>query len=264
MARDSNLGLGIDWTFGNLNGLINNRGETLIHEVGLRCPCNNEDTHAGQIERTHVLRKRKIVNCNQCNGSGYMYRDPRRVVALITAISEDYVRHEQGWAEPGDCVMSVKTDVTISGGDRVTFTWGQPLNEGQVIVRGAGTSSENTARKTNLNEDEDRLWYNAKNNIWCEDENSRRYREGSDFLLDGSKVIRWIGGQPTKHKRYTIKYTAYFEWIAFVPPNIRRDRDRDLGTRVLLRKSHAAFVNDNPTASVLDRLPFCDRIRGCG
>jgi hypothetical protein len=193
-----------------------------------------------------------------------MYRDPRRLVALITSISEDYVRHEQGWAEPGDCIMSPKThEVTIGGGDRITFTWGQPINEGQVIVRGAGTSSENTARKTNLNEDEDRLWYNAESNIWCEDIDGREYNEGADFVLDGSKIIRWIGNQPIKHKQYTIKYNAYLEWIAFIPPSIRRDRDRSLGHRVLLRKSHAAFVNENPTASVLDRLPFCDRVSAC-
>lgn len=270
MSRDGNIGLGVDWTFANLDGLINNRGETVIHEVGMRCPCNLEDTHAGQTERTHVLRKRKITGCDQCGGIGYMYRDARRLVALITNISEDYIRHEQGWAEPGDCLMSPKVDIKIGGGDRVTFTWGQPVPEGQTIVRGAANSGDNTARKTNLTEDEDRIWYHAESAIWCEDDNvdpatgqGRRYRAGSDFVLDGSKIIRWIGNKPTKHQRYTLKYNAFLEWIAFVPPNIRRDRDRSLGERVLLRKLHAAIINDNPIASVLDRLPFCDRIRTC-
>jgi len=266
MARGPNRGLGIDWTFSSHEGQINNRGETLIHEIGMRCPCSNEDTHAGSILRKDVPRRRKTFICSNCVGTGYIYRDPKTIIAMITNISEDYARQEAGWAIPGDAIMSPLPEYTVSTGDLVTFTWAQPLDEGQVIVRGAANMSDNTARKLNLEENEDRLWYNAVSGIWCEgldNETTTVYRNNADFVLDGSKVIKWIGNSPRKGSTYTLKYMAYLEWEAQVPPATRRDRDRDLGARVLLRKKHIAQVWDSSNSAPGDKLPFCDRLRGC-
>lgn len=264
MSRGPNRGLGIDWTFSAHEGQINNRGETVIHEIGLRCPCNNEDTYAGSIIRKDVPRRRKTFACSNCDGSGYIYRSPRTIVALITAISEDYSRQESGWAMPGDAVMSPKPNYIVSTGDLITFTWPQPLDEGQVIIRGSAQMSDNTARKTDLNEDEDRLWYHAVDSLWCEDLEGHVYRDKADFMLDGSKVIKWVGNSPRKGLGYTIKYRAYIEWESWAPPSVRRDRDRDLGVRVLLRKRHVAQVWDTSYGDPRDKLPFCDRLRGCG
>ena len=263
MTRDSNIGLGIDWTFPNLTGLINNRGETVIHEIGMRCTCVLEDTHAGQMERTHVPRRRTTYKCNICGGSGLIYRDPKRIVAIITDIRETMSRDEAGWLIPGDCVMSVKPEYQVASTDLITFTWSQPLPEGQVIVRGAGTQSDNTSRKTLLEENEDRLLYNADSAIWCEDEDETTYTSGSDFIMDGSKIIRWIGRTPARNKRYVVKYNAFLEWEVFAPPNVRRDRDRSLGDRVLLRKLHVARVNEDPTITERDRVTFCTRTESC-
>lgn len=247
-----------------MEGLINNRGESLVHEIGMRCTCSVEDTHAGQVERMpHVPRKRTTFRCSQCGGTGHIYRNPRKVIAIITEIREDFSRQEAGWLTPGDCVMSPKPGYIVSGGDLITFTWSQPLGNGQVIIRGAGTLSDNSGRKTNLESNEDRLWYNADSAIWCEDENGVVYRSGSDFVLDSSKIIRWIGNTPPDNTKYVIKYNAFLEWIAFIPPHVRRDRDRDLGGRVALKKRHVAQVNEDPTATVRDRVPFCDRLTVC-
>lgn len=263
MTRGPDRGLGIDFTFSDHVGQINNRGETLIHEVGLRCPCNNEDTMAGQINRgDRVPRRRTTFRCSRCDGSGYIYRNAKKIVALITNISEDYQRTEAGWGVPGDAIMSVKPNYVVSSGDLITFTWSQPLTEGQVIVRGAATLSDNTARKTQAEENEDRLHYNADKAIWCEDDDGKIYRPG-DFTLDGSKLIKWGANQPRKGLAYTLKYTAFLEWEAFVPPAVRRDRDRDLGTRVILKKRHIATPNEDPTIRQRDKVPFCARLEGC-
>jgi hypothetical protein len=255
------LGLGIDWNFPVHHGLIDERGETLIHETGLRCTCGNDDTMAGEIERTHVPRKRTTFRCNICGGLGFIYRNPRKIIAIVTGISEDYSRDEAGWLNPGDAVMSPHPGYTITAGDRITFTWPQPVPDGQVIVRGAGTFSDNSTRKTEIGDNEDRLWYHAKESIWCEDQDGKVYQPG-DFELDGSKVIRWVGNSPTPNKIYTIKYEAYLEWKVFTPSGARRDRDRDLGDRVYLRKSHLVNPNDNPQISTEDRVRFCARL-GC-
>lgn len=263
MTRDANTGLGIDWTFYDHEGHINNRGNTVIHEIGLRCPCDVEDTHASLAERTTVLRQRRIIDCDLCGGTGLIFRNPRKIIGLVVEITEDFAQREEGWAEPGDCILSVKPGTVISGGDRITATWKQPINKGQIIVRGAANTSENKARKTNLDENEDLLHYHAASAIWCEGRDGTIYREGGDFVLDGSRIIKWISDGPRKTTSYVLKYNAYLEWIAWTPPNVRIDCDRDLGTRVPLKKRHAAIINEDPTASVLDRTPFCDRLRSC-
>jgi hypothetical protein len=260
MARE--VGLGIDWNMQLHHGLIDERGETLIHETGMRCTCNNDDTMAGEIERTHIPRKRTTFRCDICGGSGFIYRNERKIIAIITGISEDYSRDEQGWLSPGDCTMSAHPDYHVSAGDRITFTWPQPIADGQVIVRGAGTFSDNSTRKTGVEENEDRLWYHAATGIWCEDRDGKVYYPDADFTLDGSKVIRWVGNRPNANSVYVIKYEAYLEWKVFTPSGARRDHDRDFGDRVLLRKIHLVDPNDNPQVRAQDRVRFCARLGG--
>jgi hypothetical protein len=217
---------------------------------------------AGQIEQTHVPRRR-LLYCPKCGGDGMIYRNPQKIVGLLTSVRQDKQHYESGWAQPGDAILSTHPGHDIIAGDLITFTWDELLADGQVVVRGAGTASDNSARGIGLNADEDRLHYPAVSAIWCEDEDGRVYRSGADFVLDGSRVIRWVGQTPQRGQAYTIKYSAYLEWIAFTQPNTRRDRDRDLGARVLLRKRHVAMMNDDPKARMGDRIPFCSRISGC-
>jgi hypothetical protein len=264
MSRGTDRGLGIDFTFPLQEGFINNRGETMIHEVGLRCTCNPEDLHAGQVKHgSHVLRRRSKFRCDICGGEGYIYRKARKIVGLLTSVRQTRSQLDAGWAVPGDALVSVKPEITISGGDLLTFTWPEVVPDGQVIIRGAAQISDNQTRVTHLEADEDRLLYNAVASIYCEDENGIVYNSGADFILDGSKIIKWVGSKPSQKTVYTIKYTAYLEWVAFFPPDIRRDRDRDLGYRVAIRKRHVALANDDPAGAPGDKTPFCDRLQGC-
>jgi hypothetical protein len=263
--RGGNVGLGIDFSpgFGAHEGLINNRGEDVIHDVGMRCPCSAEDVHAGQIEQNQVPRRRSMIGCPLCRGEGYIFRRPQKICALITGISESKTRIEGGWAQPGDCMMSPHAGYMIASHDMITFLWPQPVGDGQVIVRGAGTASDNSQRETFLQTNEDRLWYSATEGIWCEGDDGVRYYPEGDFLLDGSKIIKWVGNRPQAGQSYVLKYAAYLEWIVFDPPATRRDRNRDLGSRVALRKRHVALVNNDPRPRVGDNIPFCARIQNC-
>lgn len=264
MGRGANRGLGIDFTFPLQKGFVNNRGETLIHEVGLRCVCNQEDMHAGMVQHDgKVLRRRSKFRCDVCGGEGYIYRQPRKIVALVTSVRQQMSQLDAGWAMPGDAIVSVKPDVVISGGDLLTFTWPEVVPDGQVIVRGAAQISDNLTRKFQLDPDEDRLLYNAVDSVHCEDEDGIVYNAGADFILNGSKIIKWVGNKPHKKKVYTLKYTAYLEWVAWFPPDIRRDRDRDLGYRVAIRKRHVALANEDPSGTPSDKMPFCDRLKVC-
>jgi hypothetical protein len=246
-----------------MHGFINERGEEVLHEVGMRCLCNNEDTFAGNIEETNVLRRRNIIGCPVCGGEGQIFRDVKKIVALVTGVREDKNRIESGYAMPGDCILSPPPGYVISAGDRITFMWAQPIADGQVIVRGAANKSDNSAKNTKVNPNEDRLWYCAEESIWCEDEEGMVYSSSADFQLDGSRVIKWKGASPKIGNKYVIKYKAYLEWIAFIPPSVRRDRNRDIGERVLLKKKHVALINDNPQVTQGDKIPFCARISGC-
>lgn len=261
MSRSANRGLGIDWNFDLHEGQINNRGSEVIHEIGLRCTCNKEDVIAGMIEDgPHALRKRTRFGCEICGGDGFIYRNPAKVIAMFTDISGGKTLAGEGWLYPGDSVMSLKPGYEVSTGDKISYLWAEPVSDGQVVIRGAAQIGANSSRKLNLEENEDLLWYHAIHGVYCEDDAGKVYASNVDFLLDGSRVIRWIGNRPRIKQAYSIKYEAYLEWIAFMPPDHRRDRDRDLGSRVALRKRHVAIHNDNPSARITDRVPFCERV----
>jgi hypothetical protein len=159
-----------------------------------------------------------------------------------------------------DC--SVAEPRRIGAWDKLTATWDQPLDDGHVLVRGSGTLNDNAGLNTFLHEDEDRLWYEPKSAVWCEDEDNVVYNEGADFELGPGKIIHWIGKKPQLRKRYTIKYNAFFEWIVFSPPQERRDRSNaDIGQLVFLRKRHIALVNASPVATAEDRVPIQTRVK---
>lgn len=254
-------GLGIDFNFPLQHGFIEERGETLIHEIGLRCPCDNEDPMLGLVEKgTNIAKKRHRFNCPQCGGEGRIYRKPQRIVALFFGFSENKIQATGGMIYPGDQMMSVKPGFQVSGGDKITITWPEEVPDGQVLVRGAAHMGDNAARKLHVEPDEDVLWYYAVNSIYCEDFEGNVYREGGDFVLNTSRIIKWVGNSPKQGVSYVIKYNAYLEYIAFMPPVQRRDQDRDLGSRVALRKRHIALLNQDPSFRLSDRTLFCDKL----
>lgn len=215
---------------------VEEEGEQVRHLIGMRCFCHGAD---GQPD----------PNCTAHENGGWLYHNERTIVGLVTDISQRRELMETGVFMPGDAVFSPLTQDTVSEGDKIIFTWPLPYGQGDTIVRGTGAT--------------DRLYYEAVSSIYCVDEFKNVYKEGRDFVL-GLKAILWLSGstpddraafQPYAYtelsyqtstralpmpagRRYTIKYKAYIEWIAFVPPVERITHGDDLGSKVMLRKKH--------------------------
>lgn len=234
-----------DWDFSLLEFLIQDRGDEVIHETAVACPCRAEDHYSSLITYQNRLARRRQISCEQCDGNGWLYRNARTIKGLVTSVnSGNRNLVDIGYAEPGDCVFSPSLDVgLISDFDKVTFTYPVPLDGGQQIMRNAANMSDNKGLNTRLTETEDRLWYIPDRSIWCEDEEGKVYQQDADFVFDGKK-LRWVGNKPLDGQFYTIKYTAYLEWICYSTPMTRIDVNRNLGQKVLLKKIHLAFPND--------------------
>lgn len=234
-----------DWSFELLEFLIQDRGDEVIHEIAVACPCRGEDHYASLITDQNRPARKRSLDCDQCDGNGWLYRNARVVKGLVTSVnSGNRSLIEAGYAEPGDCVFSPSLDIgIISDFDRITFTYPAPLDQGQQIMRNAANMEDNKGLNTRLQVNEDRLWYIPEQCIWCEDQNGVVYQQNLDFVFD-KKIIRWIGNKPADGVFYTIKYTAFLEWICYSTPMTRIDRARNLGQKVLLKKVHVAFPND--------------------
>ena len=266
MARDLNVGLGVDFQPGLQSGLIQNRGADMLHEIGIACSkCRPNDVFDGM---SGDGKTRRLPDCDICT-DGWLFRSPLVVRWLATSIRQQKNILDAGIAQPGDMLFSPEPPDTDCGqenrrysqDDKFTATWSQPLNDGQTIIRGAATMMGNKVLRTEIDVTEDRLWYEPESSLWCEDDKGVTYEQDIDFELGPGKVIRWIGNAPIQGQRYTIKYNAYFEWLAFAPPQERRDRDnRDLGPLIFLRKRHIAFVNSSPVIHDDDRIDLQSRI----
>ena len=202
----------------DINTFVESEGEYVRHLKGMRCFCVANSK--GQPE----------AGCKHCDGSGFIYRDENTIIGLVTAISHDKKMMDTGIFYPDDCIFSPLSTDTVSEMDKIIFSWPLPYGMGDPVVRG--------------NDDSDDLFYEAVNGIYCTDENSVVYRENTDYRFKG-KTIEWTWtGQPagsvkpSTGTRYVIKYKAYIEWIAFIPPVTRTSHSEDLGDKVILRKLH--------------------------
>lgn len=192
-------------------------GELVRHLIGMRCWCQGAD---GQVDPT----------CTEHERGGWLYRDEHKIWGLVTDVRQSKELAALGLWLPGDCVFSPESKDLISEDDKIIFTWPLPHGSGDVRVRGAG--------------DADRLVYEAIRAIWCEDQDKVRYTEGTDFYLDGKEIVwTWAtkdpgAKAPAAAKRYVIKYTAFLEWIVFIPPVERQSHGDKIGSKVMLRKKH--------------------------
>lgn len=243
-----------DWDFQLLDDLVQQRGDEVIHEIAIACPCRIEDTYASGIKIDGRPARVRSLSCPQCHGDGFIYRDAQCITGLITGIMPgNRSLNEMGYASPGDATFSPSLESRpVEDFDKITMLTSNALNEGQVIVRNAANLSDNQMLKTDLAENEDRLWYHADCSIWCEDSAGVIYQEGSDFELDGH-IIRWIGSRPDEAQAYVLKYTAFLEWLAYAGPMERYDRHRGLGQRVQLRKKHVYFLGSSDKDTVEKR-----------
>jgi hypothetical protein len=251
----ANIILNLDWDFDELEGLVQDRGDRVIVETGVSCTCRNDDTIASLNQRENAPAPRRRLNCNKCQGDGYIYRNARVVKGLITSIQAGPSRQliDAGYAVQGDAVFSPAPSAgPLTDFDRVTFLHSTPVSDGQVVYRNAAQLEDNAPIELGLTADEDRLWYLADCVIHCEDEDGRIYAQNADFVID-DKLIRWVGDRPDDNKLYTIKYTAFLEWIVYNTPFERYDRHRSLAQRVLLRKKHVAFLHGSPADTAAKR-----------
>lgn len=263
------VGLGVDWDFNLLEGLIQDRGDEVIWETGVACSrCRKEDATAAfnEVSPTEMTRIRE-VNCVNCHGTGYIYRNATKVLGLLTQVnSGNRQLIDLGIAMPGDCVFSPSLQsVEMEDMDRVTLCITDVFNEGQIIQRNAAHLSNARLRPTDLTPTEDRLWYFGDGCVvWCEDENNVVYDGGGDFEIIDNK-ISWIGRRPADGTFYTLKYRYYPEWIVYASPLQRFDRGRSLQGRVVLRKKHIALPQTvnvaTPSQRQTEQLSLTGRIK---
>lgn len=244
-----------DWDFANLEELIERRGDEVIHERGIACPCRAQDAYGSTILRENKPATQRRLDCEQCGGSGWLYRDARLIRGLVTGVEAGRNRQllEMGYAVPGDATFSPSLKVgQLHDFDRITMLYAVPVDDGQTILRNAARLEDNALLDLGLNSTEDRLWYNAECVEWCEDQDGVVYQQETDFVVEDKK-ISWSGNRPADGKFYTLKYNAYLEWIVYSTPLTRFDRARSLGQRVLLRKVHVAMINDYEFDTVTKR-----------
>lgn len=192
-------------------------GEVVLHEIGLPCFCIDQQ---GQLDPT----------CRKHDWTGRVYREQKRITALVSGLSNHKELIEAGIALPGDCVLSPQSEDVVSAGDKITFTWIEPYGEGEVLTR--GTSPREGLR------------YAAVQSIMLSDEKGVFYKQDRDFRFVG-KSIEWTWtGKPAEGKKpgtgvkYAVKYKGYLEYVAFDIPIERVSAGKDIGSRVLLRRLH--------------------------
>jgi len=218
--------------------LVANRGEIVIHETGVSCPKCRASVDDDVFGSTY---------CTSCRGTGWLWRNPRKIQGLVTGISQNRDLRELGFLQPGDCVLSTSPRLVpqVSDFDKLTFTWPLPLDDGQVIVRKKSYQREIEKYGTPfLEQDEDRIFYEGVNTIHCEDEHGIEYYQEADFIFNG-KRLKWIGNKPARNVRYVIKYEAFIEWIVSSPPLQRIDHGVNIGPRIILQKRHVALLSED-------------------
>lgn len=192
-------------------------GEQVRHLIGMRCWCHGAD---GQPD----------PNCTEHEAGGWVFTSESTITGLVTDISQNMELMETGVFMPGDCIFSPVSEYIVSEGDKIIFTWPLPFGQGDPLKRG--------------DSDSDRLYYEAVSGLACIDEDKVFYRPNIDYRLSGKNIVWDWSGKPAAGKkpdqgiRYTVKYQAYIEWLAFVPPVTRISFGVDMGAKVILRKKH--------------------------
>lgn len=251
-----------DWDFPKLEELIEARGDRVVHEIGVACTCRREDSVASMTTKDNQPTTVRRINCMKCQGDGFIFRNARVINGLVSSVEAGPNRKllEGGYAVAGDAVFSPSLNAGVfTDFDRITFCQPTPISDGQIIMRGAAHHNENQTLEFGVEVNEDRLWYQGACAIWCEDDDGVIYTQGTDFILE-KRIIRWVGNQPNKGVFYTLKYTAYLEWIVYNTPLARVDNGRSLAQRVLIRKKHVAFHTGSFAGTPAERVEEQDRL----
>lgn len=172
--------------------------------------------------------------CLVCGGSGRAYGMAQDVKGLIAGLnSQDKTLLVSGVAMPGDMTFSpdVVPMIPIHDYDVLRLRYGQPY-EGDVLVRGSDDDLNYLPAAILLVEQHDPTT-GARTS----------YALDTDFTLSGLNLV-WLDDHgPELGQSYTVKYSAYYDWVAYPGVTMHRiARGTSLGQRVLLRKRHLAGV----------------------
>lgn len=157
------------------------------------------------------------------------------LTGIVTGVSRQKSMLEAGILQPGDLQLGLSPyeKQILSDGDMIELsTWkqGQPF-DGEIVQRGMDSLT-------------DVLLYKTKRVFKCfsVDPNTDQetvYVEGTRFTVAGN-LLTWIDGQPQPDPEtfYSIKYTALFSWVCFLPPMDRYEGAVNLGQHIFLRLKH--------------------------
>lgn len=210
---------------------IRKHGETVDYYRGMKCTCTLLQTGTSYGDPN-----RADPNCAACHGYGYVWIPSGQIRGLVSSISQEKELIQAGIAGPGDMVFSPDLRVTLSDWDKIKLRWSDGIPwEGQLIQRSSETTDDAMYEMVSVPE-------GGCISVDPTTGDITTYEVGVDFNFSG-KTIMWglSSNQPAPNSYYSIKYNASLDWIAFVPPEPRRERGTNLGQKVVLRKKHMAF-----------------------
>lgn len=213
--------------------MILSHGEIITHYQGQICSCSPT-----------ARPEDADLTCVRCNGLGVFWRNPKKILAIITGLDSDRMGRQwlqTGMALPEDMSCSPLPDSSrrFRDYDKVIPMWSRGFPyPGELMIRGK--------KEKLLYEPQGKILLLSQINsitgeekIWIQD---------VDFFLspDDKRTISWASvNSPQYNSTYSVVYEPKFEFVTWTPPAPRWERGRDLGMRVLLRKVHLPWPASN-------------------
>jgi hypothetical protein len=204
---------------------IRKHGEWLYFFRSMKCTCS-------LIPQGSMIAdaNRANPNCKACHGLGLIWQDQGQIIGLVQTVNQQKDLLQAGIAAPGDLVLSPDPRYTISDYDKIQMNWGEGIPYEPQLLRRSATGGTDTANYTIMEVIECIQIDPTTGNITT-------YVPEVDFTFD-KKLITWIGNKPANGSVYSIKYSALIDWICFAPPQPRRERETNLGQKIIMRKKH--------------------------
>ncbi len=165
------------------------------------------------------------------------------VRGIISAAESDTKLVMQGVALPGDMLFSLDLYAP-------TMTYRDLIRLDLADVRSGESYPDDIIKRRRGDTDElvrepSRIDMVAQDHL--EDGTTTVYQPSVDYTIYG-KIIAWIGtNKPERDSYYGVYYHAYHDYLVFVPPAIRIERNQLLGQRVLLRRTEASLIRQHPS-----------------
>ena len=174
--------------------------------------------------------------CQVCGGLGWFVMSPPQTIhGVISKYVQDKDMESPGFIDDGTLVFSQPPGVgtRLSDLDLIIPQWPDGVTYmGQDVARGAGVSDD--------------LQYQVAKviSVTQSDPSTGAVTtyDPSDYTTSG-RQITWIGASPALGTVYSIKYTTFYEYVCYIPPQERFERATDLGQRVILWKRHIKYPN---------------------